>query len=73
MAVVPETEIVVNELPSRGKLTREEVEELAEATAQALLGVPAEEAFAMLDRGELEGTHAASALTSLRWLLSDFA
>jgi hypothetical protein len=54
---------------ARGGMTREDIEALAEQTAQELLGVSADEAFAMLDRGELDGTLAGGSLSSLRWLL----
>ena len=54
----------------RGKMSREELQEITEATAQQLLGVSAEAAYAMLDRGELEGSLAEGTLVSLRWLLA---
>jgi hypothetical protein len=57
------------EIPGSGRVTKTDVEALAEQTAQELLGVSAEEAFAMLDSGELEGTLAGGALRSLRFLL----
>jgi hypothetical protein len=57
-------------LPDRGELSREDLEMVAEATSQKLLGVSAQEAFAMLERGELDGTLAGSALQSLRFLLA---
>jgi len=41
---------------------------LAEQEAQRHLGISAEDAYAMLDRGELEGTIAASELVMLRSL-----
>ena len=56
--------------PDSGKMSHEQVEALAETTARELLGVSAFEAFATLDRGELDGTFAASALRSLRFLLA---
>ena len=52
-----------------GELTLEQLRTLAERTARELLGVSAEDAFAMLDQGELDGTLAGGTLTSLRWLL----
>ncbi len=55
-------------LKERGEVTRAELEALLDATARDLLGVPVREALAMLDRGELDGTLAGSALRSLRWL-----
>jgi hypothetical protein len=57
-------------VPERGRVSSADVQEVAEATARELLGVSAEEAFEMLDRGELEGTVAGSALASLRFLLA---
>jgi hypothetical protein len=56
--------------PERGELSEAEVVALSEETAHDLLGVSADEAFAMLDRGELDGTLAGSALRSLRFLLA---
>jgi hypothetical protein len=67
-AIVPKkTQRVV---PERGQVSPDDVQALAEQTAQQLLGVSAAEAFAMLDRGELDGTLAGSALSSLRFLLA---
>ena len=57
--------------PERGQMTQQELVALADATAHSLLGVSAAEAFAKLERGELEGTLAGSSLTSLCWLLAD--
>jgi hypothetical protein len=54
---------------SRGELTRDELVALAEVTARELLGVSADDAFEMLDRGELDGTVAGDSLRSLRWLI----
>jgi len=56
-------------LAERGALTPEELDALAERTAQELLGIPATDAFAMLDRGELAGTMAESALEGLRFVM----
>ena len=53
----------------KGDLSHAELEALAELSARRLLCVGADEAFAMLDRGELKDTHAESTLLSLRWLL----
>lgn len=58
-----------NGLPYEGELSHHDLEALAELTARRLLCVGAEEAFAMLDRGDLAGTHSESTLLSLRWLL----
>jgi len=52
------------------ELTREQAQELVEREAQEVLGVSAQEAFAMLDRGELNGTIIQAELSNLRWLLS---
>ena len=56
--------------PMTGELSRDEIVSLAEAYSQRLLGVTADEAFAMLDRRDLEGTMAEGSLGSLHWLLS---
>jgi hypothetical protein len=53
----------------RGELSHADVEALADQTAQELLGVTAADAFAMLDRGELEGTAVEWPLLALRRLL----
>lgn len=52
-----------------GERSVEEFALIAERTAHDLLGVSAEKAFQMLDRGELEGTLAESALEGLRYVL----
>jgi hypothetical protein len=54
----------------RGELSQAELEALAEHTAHELLGVSADEAFAMVDRGELDGKAAEWPLLALRHLLS---
>jgi hypothetical protein len=54
----------------RGVLSADELDVLAERTAQELLGVSAAEAFAMLDRGELAGTVAESALEGIRFVMA---
>lgn len=54
-----------------GERSLEELALIAERTAQDLLGVPAEKAFRMLDRGELDGTLAESALEGLRYILAE--
>ena len=51
------------------ELTLAEAKQLAEQTAHELLGVSADEAFAMLDRGELRGQAAEPSLRALRWLI----
>jgi hypothetical protein len=53
----------------RGELSHADIEALAEQTAQELLGVPADAAFAMLDRGDLDGKAAEWPLLALRRLL----
>lgn len=53
----------------RGELTKADVVALADHSAQELLGVTADEAFAMLDRGELDGKAAEWPLLALRRLL----
>jgi hypothetical protein len=55
--------------PERGRMSQEDVASLAETAAHQLLGVSSQEAFAMLDRGELEGTFAGTTMQSLRFLL----
>jgi hypothetical protein len=52
-------------------MSQTEIMDLAELTAREMLGVSRDEAFAMLDRGELEGTLAGGSLQSFRWLLAD--
>lgn len=44
--------------------------ELAEREAQSILGVSAEEAFEMLDRGKLDGTAAKAEMSMLRSLMA---
>jgi hypothetical protein len=70
-------ESIVKEAPrsatpsrNRGKVTHDDLQALAEASAQELLGISAHEAFALIDRGELEGTLAGDTLRSLRWLIA---
>lgn len=58
------------DVPERGKVTFEELSLIADETARQLLGVSRAEAFAMLDRGELDGTLAGGTLESLRWQLA---
>jgi hypothetical protein len=53
----------------RGELSHADLEALAEHTARELLGVSADEAFAMLDRGELDGKAAEWPLLALRRML----
>ena len=50
--------------------TREELQQQAEALARLVCGLTAAEAWARLDRGELEGTIFASKMARLRALLS---
>lgn len=49
---------------------RQELENLADREARAMLGVSLTEAFEMLDKGELAGTGAEAELRSFRFLLS---
>jgi hypothetical protein len=51
-----------------GALTRSEIQETLEREAKGILGVSGDEAFSMLDRGELEGTAAEAELQMLRFL-----
>jgi hypothetical protein len=51
-------------------LTAAEAAALAEEGAHEILGVSAEEAFAMLERGELDGTVAEAEISMLRSLVS---
>jgi hypothetical protein len=53
----------------RGELSHADLEALAEQTTHALLNVSAAEAFAMLDRGELDGKAVEWHLLALRHLL----
>lgn len=50
-------------------LSRDQILELATKSAKSMLGVSREEAFAMLDRGDLNGTMAEVELKMLRHLL----
>jgi hypothetical protein len=50
-------------------LTPRQAEELAEREAWRMLAVSRDEAFQMLDRGELEGTAAEAELRMLRFLV----
>lgn len=54
----------------RGELSKDELNELAEYTARQLLGVSAADAFAMLDKGGLDGKAVESPLRALRRLLN---
>jgi hypothetical protein len=60
----------VDRLAERGSLTGEEIAVLAERTAHELLGCTLEEALEMLRAGELAGTPAESAMTSMHILLT---
>lgn len=60
-----------SKVAERGELTRAEILELADLTARELLGVSADEAFSMLERGELDGKAVEGPLRSLLWLLRD--
>jgi len=51
-------------------MSREDVLILAERTARQLLDVSVEDAFAMLDRGELDGTAIESSLRAIRHLIA---
>lgn len=53
----------------RGELSHADLEALADHTAHELLGLSADEAFAMLERGELDGKAAEWSLLALRRLL----
>jgi len=53
----------------RGELSRPDLEALADRSAHELLGVSADDAFCMLDRGELDGKAAEWHLLALRRLL----
>lgn len=57
-----------SKIAESGALTRAEVEATLEKEAQAILGVSRDEVFAMLDRGELEGTPAEAEFRMLRLL-----
>jgi hypothetical protein len=54
-----------------GALTQRQAEDLAEREAQDLLSVSRDEAFAMLERGELDGTAAEAEFRMLRFLVTD--
>lgn len=51
------------------RLSQRQAENLAERQARAMLCVSRDEAFAMLDRGELRGTIAEAELSILRALI----
>ena len=55
---------------STHELARTDLEALADRTAHELLGVSADEAFGMLDRGDLDGKAAEWHLLALRRLLN---
>ncbi len=52
------------------ELTHDELLGLAGAEAEGILGVPLEEAFEMLDRGDLHGTAAEAEFSMLRHLIA---
>jgi hypothetical protein len=60
-----------SKIADRGALTRAQVEATLEQEARAILGVSREEVYAMLDRGELEGTPAEAEFSTLRSLAAD--
>jgi hypothetical protein len=53
----------------RGELSQPDLHALADYTAQELLGVSAADAFAMLDRGDLEGKAAEWPLLAIQRLI----
>ena len=57
--------------PHHAPLEHNEVKALAEAQALAMLGLPLDDALAMVDRGELDGTAAEAEMKMLRFLLSE--
>ena len=60
---------VTNHTSEARALTQLEARELVERESQRFVGRPADEAFAMLDRGDLAGTVAGDELEMLRSLL----
>lgn len=54
----------------RETMTREELEALADRTARELLGIPADEAFRLLESGELDGKAVEAPLRSIQRLLA---
>jgi hypothetical protein len=66
MAVTPHIEVGFAE---RGELSKIELQALADYTANQLLGVSAEEGFALLDSGELEGKASEWPLLAVQRLL----
>lgn len=55
--------------PPEHTYTHDEIQSLAEAEAQSILGVSWPDASRMLDRGQLAGTAAEAELKMLRFLL----
>ncbi len=55
---------------TNGMVYLTDVPSYVEEKAKRLLGVPSDEAFARLDRGELRGTRAEAELTSLRFFVT---
>ena len=68
MAVVTHNEVLPRFM-ERGELSKPDLEKLADYSAHELLGVSAEDAFAMLERGELDGKAAEWPLLALKRLL----
>lgn len=50
-------------------VSKERLEEIIDRASQKMLGVSRIQAFAMMDRGELDGTMAGDNLGALRYLL----
>lgn len=55
--------------PARQYVSPAEARAIAERQADEILGVSLEDAFEMLDRGELEGTAAEAEFSMLRFLI----
>jgi hypothetical protein len=55
----------------RPALSPRQANELVEREVRALLGVSRDEAFEMLERGDLDGTAAEAEVSMLKFLVSD--
>ncbi len=69
MSVISDT-YVPGPLADRETMTEDELRQLAEQTARALIGVSADEAFRMLEAGEFDGQGVESTFRGLNRLLA---
>jgi hypothetical protein len=68
MAVMTHND-VQSRIAERGELSQPDLQALADYTAEQLLGVSAADAFAMLERGDLEGKAAEWPLLAIQRLI----